>query len=135
MLFVDYGLPRREYYHAQRSGRHVDLPLPASRTRRPVLYPGPADITAWVDFSACADGGDRRRSHGRGLHDSGAVLAVDRCGGAPARRPWTRPRSASLSALKTLVLPGEMGERFKVLRLRKGGDGDGLPGRDFRDRL
>jgi SAM-dependent MidA family methyltransferase len=39
------------------------------------------------------------------------------------------------SALKTLILPGEMGERFKVLLLRKGSDGPPLPGRDLRHRL
>jgi SAM-dependent MidA family methyltransferase len=37
--------------------------------------------------------------------------------------------------LKTLVLPGEMGERFKLLLLRRGLDLEPLPGRDFRDRL
>jgi SAM-dependent MidA family methyltransferase len=41
----------------------------------------------------------------------------------------------ALSALKTLMLPGEMGERFKVLLLRKGIDGPPLPGRDLRHRL
>jgi SAM-dependent MidA family methyltransferase len=39
------------------------------------------------------------------------------------------------SALKTLVLPGEMGERFKLLLLRKRCTGPALPGRDFRHRL
>ncbi len=39
------------------------------------------------------------------------------------------------SALKTLILPGEMGERFKVVLLRKGVDGPALPGKDFRYRL
>jgi SAM-dependent MidA family methyltransferase len=39
------------------------------------------------------------------------------------------------SALKTLLLPGEMGERFKVLLLRTraaGGRSSALPGRDLR---
>jgi SAM-dependent MidA family methyltransferase len=39
------------------------------------------------------------------------------------------------SAMKTLILPGEMGERFKVLLLRKGVTGRELPGKDFRYRL
>jgi SAM-dependent MidA family methyltransferase len=39
------------------------------------------------------------------------------------------------SALKTLILPGEMGERFKILLLRKGVGGAELPGKDFRYRL
>ena len=36
------------------------------------------------------------------------------------------------STLKTLVLPGEMGERFKLMWLTRGLDDAGLPGRDFR---
>jgi SAM-dependent MidA family methyltransferase len=39
------------------------------------------------------------------------------------------------SAMKTLILPGEMGERFKVLLLRKNARGPELPGKDFRHRL
>ena len=45
----------------------------------------------------------------------------------------TPPREQS--ALKTLILPGEMGERFKILLLRKNVDGPELPGKDFRHRL
>jgi SAM-dependent MidA family methyltransferase len=37
--------------------------------------------------------------------------------------------------LKTLILPGEMGERFKILLLRKNVEGPALPGKDFRHRL
>ncbi len=37
-------------------------------------------------------------------------------------------------ALKTLMLPGEMGERFKVFLATRGIDAT-LPGRDLRDRL
>jgi SAM-dependent MidA family methyltransferase len=51
---------------------------------------------------------------------------------------WLAARAASpreQSAFKTLVLPGEMGERFKVLLLRKGAAGSALPGRDLRHRL
>jgi SAM-dependent MidA family methyltransferase len=39
------------------------------------------------------------------------------------------------SAMKTLILPGEMGERFKILLLRKSSSGPELPGKDFRHRL
>jgi len=38
---------------------------------------------------------------------------------------------------KTLLLPGEMGERFKAMLLLRGVEGDiaGFGGRDLRDRL
>ena len=44
-------------------------------------------------------------------------------------------RLAQAQALKTLVLPGEMGERFKLLLLTRALGADPLPGRDFRYRL
>jgi SAM-dependent MidA family methyltransferase len=59
--------------------------------------------------------------------------------GALANAPdWLATIAASpraQSAFKTLVLPGEMGERFKVMLLRKGTAGADLPGRDLRHRL
>jgi SAM-dependent MidA family methyltransferase len=45
------------------------------------------------------------------------------------------PTPAAASALKTLVLPGEMGERFKLIWLTRCMDPRGLPGRDFRSWL
>lgn len=42
---------------------------------------------------------------------------------------------AEAQALKTLVLPGEMGERFKLALFARGLVLDPPPGRDFRDRL
>jgi len=56
-----------------------------------------------------------------------------RTAGAPRTPAAASPREQS--ALKTLILPGEMGERFKVLLLRKNATGPPLPGRDFRARL
>ena len=40
-----------------------------------------------------------------------------------------------VQSLKTLLLPGEMGERFKLLLLSRNLLQNSLPGRDFRDRL
>jgi SAM-dependent MidA family methyltransferase len=42
---------------------------------------------------------------------------------------------AEISALKTLLLPGEMGERFKVLLLTRNLETYTLLGRDFRNWL
>ena len=33
VLMFDYGLPRRQYYHAQRADGHAALPFPPSRAR------------------------------------------------------------------------------------------------------
>ena len=134
LLFVDYGLVRAEYYHVQRSGGTLVCHYRHRAHANPFLYPGLQDITAWVDFSAVADA-----AAAAGLTLAGfttqaqyliAMLAV-----APAAFGIDTASPREQSALKTLILPGEMGERFKVLLLRKSATGPPLPGRDFRPRL
>ena len=133
-LFVDYGLPRREYYHPQRSAGTLCCHYRHRAHDDPFLYPGLQDITAWVDFSACAEA-----AAAAGLTVAGfttqAQFLLSTLAAEPPRAAVDAPSLRELSALKTLVLPGEMGERFKVLLLRTDGEGAGLPGRDFRDRL
>lgn len=134
MLFVDYGLVRHELYHPQRSLGTLRCHYRHRAHDDPFFYPGLQDLTAWVDFSACADA-----ARAAGLDVAGfttqaqfllATLAAD-----PPRATGDAASLRELSALKTLVLPGEMGERFKVLLLRKGSVDVELPGRDLRDRL
>ena len=101
----------------------------------PFVYPGLQDITAWVDFPACA----------RAAVGSGAVV-----GGYTTQGSWiaeTLLRQAPLlpeldvaaaAQLKTLLLPGEMGERFKVMMLNRSSEQRPRPplsGRDLRGRL
>jgi SAM-dependent MidA family methyltransferase len=135
MLVVDYGLVRREYYHPQRTSGTLICHYRHRAHADPFFLPGLQDLSAWVDFSACADA-----ARAAGLDVAGfttqaqfllATLAVE--------PPAVEANAAALrerSALKTLLLPGEMGERFKVLLLRNGaasGQTSGaLPGRDLR---
>jgi len=134
-LFVDYGLVRREYYHPQRGSGTLICHYRHRAHADPFLYPGLQDITAWVDFSACADA-----ARAAGLSVAGFTTQAQFLLATLAAQPLSgaadAPSLRELSALKTLVLPGEMGERFKVLALRKGTACDEpLPGRDLRDRL
>src|SRR6185295_1766148 len=55
LLFVDYGLVRSEYYHAQRSSGTLVCHYRHRAHADPFIYPGLQDITAWVDFSAVAN--------------------------------------------------------------------------------
>jgi len=136
LLFVDYGLPRREYYHAQRSAGTLTCHYRHRAHADPFLYPGLTDITAWVDFSACADA-----AHSAGLEIAGFTTQAQFLLATLAEQPPSAGIDAAAirerSALKTLLLPGEMGERFKVLLLRRGREAAAapLPGRDLRSRL
>jgi SAM-dependent MidA family methyltransferase len=121
-VFVDYGYGRCEFYRPER--RHGTL-ICHYRQRAhddPFFRPGLNDISAFVDFTALAMAGA-----GAGLdligYDSqaGFLLHQDlpaifaELGALPDRE-----RLRLTNALKRLMLPGEMGERFKVMTLAKG---------------
>ena len=130
MLIIDYGLVRREYYHADRNQGTLLCHYKHLAHTNPFLYPGLQDIGAWVDFSAVADA-----AVGAGTEVSGFTTQTQFLLESKALRQLSMPSSGQLQGLKTLVLPGEMGERFKLILLSKGLRKAGLAGRDFRDRL
>jgi len=133
LLLIDYGLVEREYYHPSRSDGTLICHYRHRAHEDPFLNPGLQDISAWVDFSRCARAArqcglavDGFTTQGQFLIEgAGADLIAGSGGGIDA---------VQAQAFKTLVLPGEMGERFKVLLLTRGLSRS-LPGRDFRDRL
>jgi len=132
MLLVDYGLVRREYYHPQRWSGTLICHYRHRAHDDPFLFPGLQDLSAWVDFSACADA-----ARAAGLEVAGFTTQAQFLLATLAAEPPLAVMDASAlrdsSALKTLLLPGEMGERFKVLLLRKANAASGvLPGRDLR---
>lgn len=134
VLTIDYGLTEREYYHPQRNQGTLLCHYRHRAHADPFLLPGLQDIGAWVDFSACARAAKDAgldvagfTTQGQFLIHGGAAERLGRLDGDTAFR--------AAQALKTLVLPGEMGERFKLLLLSRGLQLDPLPGRDFRDRL
>ncbi len=133
LLFVDYGLIATEYYHAQRSSGTLMCHYRHRAHGDPFMYPGLQDITVWVDFSALAEAAVMAGCSIGGFTTQGQYLAACLAAAPELLANAATPREHS--ALKTLILPGEMGERFKLLLLRKGADGPSLPGRDFRPRL
>ena len=133
MLIVDYGLVRHEYYHRSRSDGTLVCHYRHRAHSDPFLYPGLQDIRAWVDFSACAHTATAAGLDVAGFTTQGQFLLE---GGAAEflQRSTGRANVEQAQAFKTMILPGEMGERFKLLLLTRGVRAT-LPGRDFRDRL
>lgn len=133
ILLVDYGYGRRDYYRPERGGGTLMCHYRHRAHSDPFVYPGLQDITAWVDFSACADAAARS-----GLDVAGYTTQAQLLLGALGDALVGERERASLDALnavKTLLLPGEMGERFKALLMSRNADALALPGRDFRSRL
>jgi SAM-dependent MidA family methyltransferase len=135
LLLCDYGLVQREYYHATRGAGTLSCHYRHHIHDDPFFLPGLQDLSAWVDFSACADAAQAAGLEVAGFTTQGQFLVA---GGAhelvaAAEGPAAFTRARELSRL---VLPGEMGERFKVLQLaRNVREWPKLPGRDLVDRL
>ena len=134
LLFADYGLVRSDYYHEQRAAGTLVCHYRHRAHDDPFVYPGLQDITAWVDFSACADAASAAGFDVAGFTTQGQYL-LSVLAALPPDLAFDLQSPREQSALKTLILPGEMGERFKILLLRKNVSGPELPGKDFRPRL
>jgi len=122
MLFIDYGYPRREYYLPERRDGTLMCHYRHRAHGNPYVYPGLQDITAFVDFTAVAEAGvaagfelhgytsQAQFLLGSGLYD---VL--------PEFEPGDTVRSLMVSQeVQKLMMPGEMGDRFKVMGLSRG---------------
>jgi SAM-dependent MidA family methyltransferase len=140
-LLFDYGGSRSELYARERWMGTLRCHLRHHAHDDPLLYPGLQDITAWVDFSRVAAAAQEV-----GLAVLGYTMQAHfllGCGLAEvyeqafAKAGGEAEQLRLAQGFKTLMMPGEMGERFKVIALGQGVDGPlaGFTLRDFRDRL
>lgn len=135
MVLVDYGLPRAQYYHASRDGGTLCGFFRHHRVEDVFARPGLQDLTAWVDFSAVA-----AAAAAAGLEVGGfatqahflASLGIDRHLATATEGLGTRERLALTQGASMLMLPAEMGERFKAMVLARGIAGP-FKGFSFRD--
>jgi SAM-dependent MidA family methyltransferase len=124
LLFVDYGLPRRELYAAERSSGTLLCHFRHRLHDDPLVNVGLQDITAWVDFTAVAEASERA-----GLRVAGYTTQAHFLIGNDLARRVAEASQADLAQRVSLArqamlltLPGEMGERFRVIALTKGYD-------------
>lgn len=124
MLFIDYGYPRHEYYHPQRTCGTLLCHYRHHVHDDPFLYPGLQDITASVDFTAVAEVAVAAGLDVRG-YTTQAHFLLD-CGLDKVMEEnnltSNRDRAELGRQARILTMPGEMGERFKVIALAKNFD-------------
>jgi len=135
MLFVDYGLARAHYYHPSRARGSLCGFIRHRRVDDVLANPGLQDITAWVDFTELAEAGVEAGLTVGGFSTQAHFLlaaGLDRELQAASEGLDAVGRARLAQAASTLVLPGEMGERFKVMVLTRGID-EPLSGFGFRD--
>lgn len=139
LLFVDYGLPRREFYSAERSDGTLLCHFRHRFHDDPFARPGLQDITAWVDFTAVAEAGQAAGLDVAGYTTQAHFLIG--CGLGEFVADVSDLDVVSRVNLSrqamVLTLPGEMGERFKAIALAKGYDAPlrGFAVRDLRHTL
>jgi SAM-dependent MidA family methyltransferase len=137
-LLIDYGFPRAEYYHPQRSGGTLMCHYRHRAHDDALTLIGLQDITAHVDFTAVAEAALAAGLAVRGFANQANFLIG--CGLTEllaAEEGDARSQLSRAAEVKTLTLPSEMGELFKVIALTRGWEG-GLRGfalRDERSRL
>jgi SAM-dependent MidA family methyltransferase len=130
-LIIDYGLGRREYYHRQRAHGTLRCHFRHRAHQDPLLHPGLQDITAWVDFTRVAEAAaDAQLEVGGYCTQAAFLLANGIESDLAASGAGERARLASEA--RQLLLPGEMGETFKVMALTRGLDAP-LRGFEYQD--
>ncbi|MDN5925412.1 MAG: SAM-dependent methyltransferase, partial [Xanthomonadales bacterium] len=121
MLFIDYGYPRREYYHPQRDDGTLIAHYRHHAHADAMHLPGLQDLSASVDFTALAEAGQhagfelaRFLSQANFLLAAGLDQAFAR---AYAQAPDEATRYGLAQQVKHLTLPGQMGDRFQAMLL------------------
>lgn len=141
LLLVDYGYPRREYYLPERFHGTLTCYFRHRSHDDVFLWPGLQDITAHVDFTAVAEAALDHQLDLLGYASQSAYLLDNNLLALSeqlaARLDSEVHRIQTAQAVKTLTLPGEMGERFQVMALGKGYDHDlaGFRSQDLAYRL
>jgi len=122
LLLIDYGFPRREYYHWQRATGTLMCHYRHQAHAEPFYLPGLQDITAHVDFTAVVEAGCAAGLELLGYSTQSNFLFNCGLSDVLARTPATdASRYLPLaSSVNKLVSPAEMGELFKVIALGKG---------------
>lgn len=116
LLVIDYGFPRREYYHPQRLMGTIMCHYRHHAHADPFWLPGLNDLTAHVDFTAAAEA-----AHEAGLDVLGYTSQAHfllNCGLLDRLRE--DHTHAHASAAHRLLSEAEMGELFKVLAVGRG---------------
>ena len=164
VLVFDYGYGEAEYYHPDRDRGALRCHYRHRRHDDPLILPALQDITASVDFSALARAGDAAGLDragfttqawfllecgitdllaelgadpgiGLGIGEGGAGGGLDRLDSAGGGRRCGASRyAAHAHAVRQLTLPGEMGERVRVLGLGRALGGAAATLRGFRGR-
>jgi SAM-dependent MidA family methyltransferase len=119
VLLIDYGFPRREYYHPQRCHGTLMCHYRHHSHADPFFLPGLQDITAHVDFTAVAEAALAADLCVSGYTSQADFLLGNGLTEHLARVAQEKHYVVLAQGVKKLLMPAEMGELFKVMALSK----------------
>ncbi|RIX48253.1 MAG: class I SAM-dependent methyltransferase [Rhodocyclales bacterium GT-UBC] len=129
LLLIDYGFPRREFYHPQRARGTLMCHYRHQAHPDPFYLPGLQDVTVHVDFTAIIAAAHPAGLDLLGYTSQGQFLLncgiLDRLAELES---GTHQYIRAAAAVSKLLMPHEMGELFKVIALGRGIDDGTLCG-------
>lgn len=118
-FIIDYGFPRHEYYHPERSQGTLMCHYRHIAHTNPLAYLGEQDITAHVDFTQVAEAAVLAGFHVAGFTNQASFLLSNGLLSLLADVQDEPIQINNQQAVKKLLEPHEMGELFKVMALTK----------------
>tara|TARA_B100001540_G_scaffold161917_1_gene143274 strand:+ start:1484 stop:2662 length:1179 start_codon:yes stop_codon:yes gene_type:complete len=121
ILFIDYGYSTLDYYHPSRSDGNLLCHYQHHVHNNPFFYPGLQDITTSVNFTAVAQHAEEIGLDVKGYTNQAYFLLGCGIDDLVADDNFSDIQSQIKISqqLKKLIMPEEMGERFKVIALTK----------------
>jgi len=119
---IDYGFPRHEYYIPERKEGTVMCHYRHQAHSDPLILPGLQDVTAHVDFTSLAECAVEAGMDVAGYASQGHFLlgaGLMELLASNAETSTHEQQVMQAQAVKTLTMPHEMGELFKVIALTK----------------
>ena len=118
VLLMDYGFPRHEYYHPDRSMGTLMCHYRHHAHSDPLILVGIQDITAHVDFTHVAEAAEEAKLTVAGYTtQANFLLSCDITALAHSDDDFQQLQYNQ--QIKKLLLPNEMGELFKVIALTR----------------
>jgi len=134
VLLIDYGYPRQDFYHPDRSGGTLVCHYRHRAHFDPFVWPGLTDLSTFVDFTAVAEAACDHGLEVNGFSSQAGFLLSLGIQDFLEAAEGEAERLRLAGEIKRLTLPAEMGEKFKVIALSRDFD-EPLQGFAFMDQL
>mgnify|MGYP002885660048 FL=1 len=135
ILIIDYGLNEKDYYDKARKDGTLVCHYRHNKIYDPFSLIGLQDISSWVNFSSCADTAIKLGLNLSGYTTQGQFILETIIKNSLDDKSNSVDNLLYFQALKKMILPGEMGEYFKLMLLTKNINDSILAGRSFISRL